>query len=148
MDKHTLEQYADLRAEERDLVERIHKTESQLRKLEQEGIVADSVTRGKRGKKSLGTVKIQGFPTPEYDRLRSLLINRKVQLQYMDVKLLELLNQVEDYINSIEDSRMRRILRYRYIDGLMWYQVAQRMGRGHTGESCRKAIERFLKMEK
>lgn len=143
MDKHILEQYVDLRAEERDLVERIHKTESQLKKLEQGGMVADSVTRGKRGKKSLGTVKIQGFPTPEYDRLRSLLLRRKAQLQRTDAKLLELLNQVEDYINGIDDSRMRRILRYRYIDGLMWYQVAQRMGKNHTADSCRKAAERF-----
>lgn len=107
-------------------------------------MVADSVTCGKRGKKSLGSRRIQGFPLPEYDRKKETLRTYKLQLELADMKLLKLLNEVEDYIETIEDSRIRRIMRYRYIDDLNWVQVAHRMGKNHTAESCRKAHDRFL----
>ena len=62
----------------------------------------------------------------------------------MEEKLLELTNQAEEYINSIEDSRMRRIVQYRILDGLSWYEVADRMGGKATSDSCRMYFERFL----
>ena len=37
------------------------------------------------------------------------------------------------------------MIEYIFLDDLTWIQVAQRMGKHHTEESCRKAIERFLK---
>ena len=67
-----------------------------------------------------------------------------MQLELADEKLLQMLTQVEEYIESIEDSRIRRIMRHRYIDNLNWTQVAINMGKNHTGESCRKAHDRFL----
>lgn len=59
-------------------------------------------------------------------------------------KLLEQAAEVEQYIRTIEDSRMRRIIQYRVIDGLSWYEVADRIGGKATSESCRKYFERFL----
>ena len=63
----------------------------------------------------------------------------------MEEKLLELTNQAEEYINSIEDSRMRRIVQYRIMDRLSWYEVADKMGGKATSDSCKKYFERFLK---
>ena len=56
----------------------------------------------------------------------------------------KLLNMEMSGYETIEDSRIRRIMRYRYIDDLNWVQVAHRMGKNHTAESCRKAHDRFL----
>lgn len=145
MEKHILEQYTDLQAEEKNLVQRIQSIDSQLLNMEMKGcMVADSVTCGKRGKKPLGTKKIQGFPFPEYERKKELLKTYKLQLQLADEKLLQMLNNVEKYIESIGESRIRNIMRYKYVDGLNWIQVAHRMGKKYTSESCRKLHDRFL----
>lgn len=145
MEKHILEQYTDLQAEEKDLVQRIKSIDNQLLNMEMKGcMVADSVTCGKRGKKPLGTKKIQGFPFPEYERKKELLKTYKLQLKMADEKLLQMLNDVEKYIETIENSRIRRIMRYKYVDNLNWTQVAQRMGKKHTADGCRVAHNRFL----
>lgn len=149
MEKHILEQYTDMRAEERDLVRRIQSLDAKLLNMEMEGyIVTDSVTCGRKGKKPLGTRLIKGFPFPEYERKRELLRTYKLQLHLADAKLLNLLNQVEEYLEGIKDSRIRRIMRYRYIDDLSWAQVAHRMGGQHTAESCRQTTERYLGIRK
>lgn len=144
-EKNILEQYTELQAEERNLVRRIQSLNAKLLNMEMDGyMVADSVACGRKGKKPLGTRKIQGFPMPEYERKRESLKTYKLQLELADMELLELLNQVEEYVEAIEDSRIRRIMRYRYIDQLSWVQVAHRMGGRHTADSCRMAHDRFL----
>ena len=149
MEKHILEQYTDLQAEERNLARRIQSLNDKILNMERGGyMVADSVTCGRRGKKPLGTRKIQGFPLPEYNHNKECLKTYKLQLELADTKLLELLKEVEEYIEGIEDSRIRRIMRYRYVDNLSWVQVAHRMGIKHTAEGCRQAVERYLGIRK
>lgn len=148
LEKHILEQYTDMQEEEKDLVRRIDRINTQIEKMEETGyMVADSVSCGKRGKKPLGTKKIQGFPYPEYDRKKSILKTYRLQLELMDQKLLELLQKVEEYISSIEDSRMRRIFRYRYIDGMNWVQISHRI-KSLTADGCRSAHDRYLGIKK
>ena len=148
MERHILEQYTDVQREEKDIAKRIERLEGEIRKMEMNGyMVADSVTCGKKGKKPLGTRKIQGFPFPEYDKKKKALKNYKLRLELADQELLELLNEVEEYIENIENSRIRRIMRYRYIDGMSWIRVAYAMGKGNTAESCRKAHKGCLEEE-
>lgn len=149
MEKHILEQYTDLQKEHEDLIRRIRNLEYNLEQMEQKGYqVADSVSCGKRGKKPLGTKKIQGFPHPEYAHKKERLKTYELQLKLADGKLLNLLNEIEEYIQSIKDSRMRRIMRHRYIDNLTWQQVAWQMGGNSTADSCRNAHDRFLGIKK
>lgn len=54
------------------------------------------------------------------------------------------LNRLNRYIESIEDSEIRMILSLRYINGLSWQQVAASISPYASGESVRKAQERFL----
>lgn len=148
-DKHILEQYTDMRAEERDLVRRIQSLDAKILNMEIEGyIVADSVTCGKKGKKPLGTKTVRGFPIPDYQKKKERMKTLKLQLQLADEKLLEMTNAVEEYIQSITDSRIRRIMRYRYLDDLSWTQVAHRMGGKHTAEGCRSAHDRWMGIKK
>lgn len=149
MDKHILEQYTDLQAEEKDIRRRLDKLQREIDRMELEGCqVADSVTCGKKGKKPLGTVRVQGFPHPEYQRKLKRRMRLKNQLEDHDEQLLELLQQVQQYIQAIADSRIRRIMQYRFIDDMTWVQVAHRMGGKHTADSCRQAIERHLGLRK
>lgn len=145
MKKNILEQYTDMQAEEKDIVRRIQSLNDQIINIEISGYrVSDTVSCGKRGKKPIKTVKIEGFPIPDYEKKKNELRKYKAKLEILDQELLEKLNEVEEYIENIKDSRIRRIMRYRYIDNLTWQQVARRMGMNHTADGCRMAHDRFI----
>lgn len=143
MDKNILIQYSDLVEEVKDLRRRIQKNQDDIDKLE---IVSDSV-KGTRRDGTIGNISITGFPSPRYYKLKETLYKRQRSLSEKEDELLELINQVDDYINSIKDSRIRRIMRYRYIDDMNWVQVARRMGKKVTADSCRMAHDRFLEQK-
>ena len=150
MDKNVLIQYVEMKEEIKDLRRRIHENERELAKLENM-IVTDSVTRGKRGKKPLGTVKITGRPTAAIALKQSLLKKRNKKLEVLETELLELTNQAEEYIETIPKSELRIMFRLYYIDDLTWYQVALKMNQKfpkrrikYTEDNCRMRHNRFL----
>lgn len=53
--------------------------------------------------------------------------------------------RIESFIFGIDDSFMRQILQYRYIDGLSWNAVAVRMGGYYSADYLRIAHDRFLR---
>lgn len=85
---------------------------------------------------------LEGIDTDEYERrvrrLQRKLIKRKE-------KLLELQDEVNNFIDGIEDSLVRQIITLRYIEGLNWYEVSDRIGENSTSESVRKIAERYIK---
>lgn len=150
MDKNVLIQYVEMKEEIKDLRRRIHENERELAKLENM-IVTDSVTRGKRGKKPLGTVKITGRPTAAIALKQKLLKKRNDRLMALEAELMELTNQAEEYIETIPKSELRIIFRLYYIDDLTWYQVALKMNQKfpkrrikYTEDNCRMRHNRFL----
>ncbi len=143
MDKDILVQYTDLQEEIRDIRRRAERARGQMERLETEGTVLDAV-KGTRQDGTFGSIRIEGFPYADYEKRRRSLQSYLLKLAEMEEKLLELTNQAEEYINSIEDSRMRRIVQYRILDGLSWYEVADRMGGKATSEGCRKYFDRFF----
>lgn len=143
MDKDILVQYTDLQEEIRDIRRRAERARGQMERMETEGTVLDAV-KGTRQDGTFGSIRIEGFPYADYEKRRRSLQSYLLKLAEMEEKLLELTNQAEEYINSIEDSRMRRIAQYRIMDGLSWYEVADRMGGKATSEGCRKYFERFF----
>lgn len=150
MDKNVLIQYVEMKEEIKDLRRRIHENERELAKLENM-IVTDSVTRGKRGKKPLGTVKITGRPTAAIALKQKLLKKRNDRLTALEAELLELTNHAEEYIETIPKSELRIIFRLYYIDDMTWYQVALKMNQKfpkrrikYTEDNCRMRHNRFL----
>lgn len=139
--KEILIQYSDLQEEVKEVRERIDKTEKQIAKLEVEGNVVDSVSGGNGGTQHF---KIEGFPYPEYSRKKTLLYARKATLASLEMELMETLNKVEEFIASVDDSRMRRIITLRFIDNLSWNKVADRIGGNNTEDSAKKAFYRFM----
>lgn len=144
MDKSILEQYTSMQAEQQDIRRRIEKLKDDIRDLEENrNETADSVACGRKGKKALKTVKVSGFPEMEYQTKMGRLKRLRMRLELADDQLLELLSGVEEYIESIEDSRMRMIMRFRYMDGMTWRQIAKAVG-GVTEEAVRIEHARFL----
>lgn len=123
-------------------------TEERLEKIEKEGAVIDVVSGGMGG---IQHFTVEGFPVPGYTKAKNLLISRKQRLKMKEEELLELTNQAEEYIESIEKSELRIMFRLYYIEGLTWVQVAHQMNemfskakRIYTEDSCRMKGNRFL----
>lgn len=116
MTRHILKQLSDIRKEIRDL-----------------GQAAGRVER-----------KIEVLKGKEDNEKSEYLQKRKELMEKKRTELLKLENEAEEYIQSIEDSCLCRIIRYKYLYDLSWKQVAARMGHKYSAESCRKKVERFM----
>ena len=151
MEKHILASYSDALARVKYIRKSIQNLEAKLGRMEEPGyLVADTVTKGRKGKKPLGSVTVSGFPVNNYRHVRHTLALRKKQLEEEEQKLLELAGEAEGYISGIENIEIRNILSLYYIEDLNWVQVAHRMNgmygrKGYTEESCRKKHERFIR---
>lgn len=151
LEKSVLIQYCDMQAEIKELRRLIKMTEERLEKIEKEGAVSDVVSGGMGG---IQHFKVTGFPTPEHAKVKQLLISRRQRLRMKEDELLELTNQIEEYIESIEKSELRIMFRMYYIEGLTWNQVAHQMNemfsrtkRIYTENSCRMKRNRFFEEE-
>lgn len=139
--KEILIQYADLQEEVKELRGQIDNLERQIEKIEKEGCVKDSVKGGLGG---IQHFVVEGFPVPAIERKTSMLRNRQQMLNNREMRLLETLNEVEEFIDTVNDSYIRRIITARVIDGLTWQKVAEKMGKNSTEESIKKTFYRFL----
>lgn len=148
MDKHkVLIQYLEMKAEIKDIRNRIKKIEKEIESLE---VVSDTV-RGTRKDGTIGPIKVTGYPTPMYYKKRTLLVRYKEKLEMREEELLQLTIQAEEYIGKMGKSDLRIMARLYFVDGLTWVQVAHRLNdmypkrkKAYTDESCRKRMERFL----
>ena len=137
MDKRILEHYMD--AEE--IIKETERDIEHLRK-RRKTIVSGSVKGSMHDFPYAEThFKLEGtsFTYEEDERLREeerLLEERKDNAK--QIKL-----QVQQWMNSLS-TRMQRIIRYKFFEGMSWEQVADQMGRKATGESIRKEFNRFL----
>lgn len=150
MEKEILMEYADVRVELKEMRKRIEEDQIELCKLEN-SVVIDSVSRGKKGKKSLGSVKITGKPEGLIKRKQQLLNKRIMLRELKEIELLEKQTQAEEYIQSIEKSEFRMMLMYFFIDDLSYVQTAEQMNKKYpkrqiryTEENVRKRIQRFF----
>ncbi len=142
MNKTVLEQYINLQKEIKEISARIVRLEQKLKRINEEGNVRYAVKGGDGGQQ---TFHIEGFPVAEEDETKYLLRKNIRLLEERKARAAEQVIEVEKYISSIDDSRMRRMVTLRYIDDLPWWKVASKMGKGHTEDSCKKQMERFLK---
>lgn len=137
MDKAILQEYIDA-------CELVKETEKEIRKLNQKKktIIQTNVKGSMHEFPYVEQhFKVQGttFTVKDDSRLRyeeKLLERQKAKAE--QIKL-----QVEEWMLTIS-SRMQRIVKYRYLEGLSWGQVATKMGRKASADSVRKEFERFL----
>ena len=60
-------------------------------------------------------------------------------------KLQQQKNEIEEFIDTLEDSKERRVMYYRVKLGLPWGMVAAKMGHRYTEERVRHIYRRALK---
>lgn len=128
MDKKLLSQYSDLKKE-------IPKLEKRIEKLEKQSSMASDVVQNgyKRHAVIYGYDVIRGN---KLQKLKDILEIRKARAVIQQI-------EIEEYINTIEDSELRQIFEHRYIEGMDWHQVATVMNM--SGESVpRMRVERYL----
>lgn len=147
MDKNVLVQYREMMEEIKDIRRRRKQLEQKIQKLT---VVSDTV-KGTRKDGTIGSIKITGYPVPEYYRNCSILQRYDSQLARMEGELLELAIQAEEYIQGIDRSELRIMFRLYFVDGLTWVQVAERMNRmfpnrrvKYTDENCWVRSKRFF----
>lgn len=151
MEKEILVNYSDALARVKLLRSQMEKKEKQLDKLRETGVAADTVSYGKRGKKSLGTTTIVGYPDAKLQRAARAYEKSHAVLLEEEQGLLELITQVEEYIAGITDIKIRNIMTLYYVENMNWVQVAHKMNDIYvskksyfTDGSCRLRHDRFL----
>lgn len=141
--KELFEQYAAMRLEHADLKKRISRMQREL-KLLKNSQVADTVT-GSREDLTIGPIKVVGKPTKQYAE-QSKRLTALIERYNRDASALEAkLEEVEVYLEAVEDARLRTILRLRYVDGYTLTDVGMRVGLTKPG--VQSAIDRFFKKE-
>lgn len=151
MDRLILEQYCSMQEEAKDLRKRIEQGERYLDKLTETGYIEADVVKGSRSDNTIGHIMVHGKPLPEIERMRSLQKRRTSKLKLMEEELMEKMNEVDDFINSIPQSDLRMIFRYYYLDNMTWAKVAiqmnnifQNRNKAYTEDGCRMAHNRYI----
>ena len=68
--------------------------------------------------------------------------NQNTLIRVRKLKLKK--QEIENFIDNIEDSLTRRIFRLRFVEGKNWVQVAVRIGGDNTPDGVRMAVKRYL----
>ena len=149
MTRDILKQYARLKTEEQRLKSRCESLSAQINNLETGSrIVSDTVTCGKKGKKALRTVKIQGVDQRPQERIakkREALYKYRAMLDELDMEILDTITACEEYVQTIDDPRMREIIRTHCIEGKTWKRTAEELNT--TEDSIRKSFDRYMEEE-
>ena len=85
-------------------------------------------------------IKIEGYDIGSYNRKVKRIQNRLTR------KLEELMDEKDiltEYICTVNDSDLRQILMYRYINGLTWQEIGANMG--YAAITVRTKHDKFLK---
>lgn len=140
IDREYLEQYSDLRKEIVEVRRRIADVEAQLYEIEHTP-VKDKVYGGEGG---IQGFVIEGISHKGYSRKKTELLNKIMKLRRLEEKIEPMIEDVDDFILNINDSMIRRIVTFRFVDGLSWQDVAQKIGGGNTEGSVKMAFRRFF----
>lgn len=147
MDKEILVQYCEMMEEIKDIRRRIKNLDKFLSEPHQ---VSDTV-KGTRRDGTIGSIKITGYPMPEYYRKKDLRDRYRKLLEEKEAELLELTCQAEEYIETIPKAELRIMFRLYFIDGCSYTKVASHMNMmfprrrvKYTDENVKKRIQRFF----
>lgn len=132
--KEKLEQLCDIRKE-------IIELKIKIEKLEKEGVLNDCVEASSKY-----------FPYTKYNikieaknpRLIKKLNLHKAILEERLEDLLDIQTEIEEFINNLPTSRLRRIFGFRYIEQYSWRKVAYMIKGNTTEDSVRKEHDRYF----
>lgn len=132
MDKNKLAQYRILKLEIDDLEEKLSNIEN---KFVMDKVQASAIDYPYNPY----SLKIFGIEEDAYTEKLKLRLRRRIR-KCKSVRL-----EIEDYIDSIQDARIRYIFTKRYIDGWTWIKISMRLG--STNEAYARILhDRFFKI--
>lgn len=140
MDKKILEEYTSLEEEVKLIEERLDKLRERKERYENE-IVVDRVQCGDI---KTGHAVIEGYPSAAANLVMSQIKRNEKILQERLNRIEEERNSVEEFISSIDDSRIRIIATKKYIQGKTWNQIAREKGEGYTPDAMRTMFDRYF----
>ena len=73
------------------------------------------------------------------------LSDYRIRIEENLIRCVELSREIQDFINSIEESELRRLFTLRYINGYSWQKIAFALG-SYDESVPRKKHDRYLKM--
>ncbi len=85
-------------------------------------------------------IKISGYDTDTY---KKRIANIKRRLSKNLNELMEEKDKLTEYIYSLDDSSLRQILIYKYIDGLSWMEIGNKMN--YATSTVRLKHDTFMK---
>jgi len=113
----------------------IEMDQRRLRELEARALPGAQVITGMSH--GSGVADIVGRYAAEIADLRGIIEAKHQQCLYERSRL-------ERYIADIDDSLLRQIFTYRFVNGLPWLQVAACIGGNNTADSVRVACNRYI----
>lgn len=159
VEMNVLRQYEDLkreiviiRAKIEHLEREIPKLEKEIQEIENGLIVKDKVRGGVGGWQ---TFTIEGIPVNELQEKsaklvmkKNLLITRRKTIKELEDRVESQINEVEEFLSSIDDSIVRQIVHFRYVEGMSWNRVADRIGGYNTEGSVKMMFKRYFEGKK
>lgn len=138
MTKEQLGQLRSLRREISELTDKIRELEAKPGTM-----VSDKVQASMKDFPYIETsVKIEGLDMVHDRKTRQQIESRKMLLIERRQQAQELELQITEYINRVEDSRLRRMMEYRYVEGKTWEQIGTIMNCDRT--TAEKSITKYL----
>lgn len=132
MTKKELSQYIDLSRECDDLRNRIAELESENE---------CSIVQSSMPEFPYTRTRVMVYGKSEKSRKRIANMRNMLCKRLDDAEAA--MEKVMEYIETVQDSQMRQILRHKYLDGWTWERIGETMGYDHS--SVLKRVNRYLR---
>lgn len=142
--ENSFERYQKLKMEQKRLNDRMECLFAE-RDCIRSRIVIDSVVASDKDFPYTAHVsKVEGLPD-DSDSHDNHLIRKEIErIKRLQRENDTALSEIREMVDSIEDEIIKAIITYRFIDGLSWRDVAQRMGGNNTEASAKMAYRRYI----
>lgn len=87
-------------------------------------------------------VKIEGIDMIQDKKIRTQILSKKLLLQKRQQQAEDEELRLTEYINGVEDSKVRLMMEYRYINGWSWEQIGRKFNCDRT--TVEKTISKYL----
>ena len=103
-------------------------------------ITTDSVHSAADFPYSKHSIQITGTDITELNRVQKKIRQLKARRKRIEIEL----DEYDSLVEELEDSELRMIIEFKFIRGLSWNAVAQRVYDYPCGDRARKRIERLF----
>ena len=142
MTKQELEQLTDLKQE----IEELEKNIAKIKQMDIKEVSIKVSASSKSFPYVQGRTTVQEYDPALADKRDRLLCEKRMLLCDRKEQAAEEERRLMQYINNIKESRVRRIMQYRYVDGYSWEKIGDIMHFDRrTGE---RIVSRYLKRNK